>query len=64
MNLDNSVAETLTYTVEPGTKMSKDYLWNLVEAEGYTISGVYGDDRDSVALSGETYTFEADIFDA
>lgn len=44
--------------------MSKDYLWDLVEAAGYTISGVYGDARGSLALSGETYTFEADIFDA
>lgn len=63
LNLDNSVADTLSYSVPAGTEMNNDYLWDLVEAAGYTISGVYGNDKGSTAESGKSYTFEADIFE-
>lgn len=61
LNLDGSVADTLTYSVPAGTEMSSSYLWNLVEAEGYSISGVFGNDKGSTAESGKTYAFEAEI---
>lgn len=61
IDLDNTVVDTLTYTVEAGTEMSSSYLWGLVESDGYSISGVFGSDKGSVAQAGKTYSFEAEI---
>lgn len=61
IDLDNTVIETLSFTVDEGTEMSSSYLWDLVESKGYTISGVFGSDKGSVAQAGETYSFEAEI---
>ena len=61
LDLDNTVIDTLTYTVEAGTEMSSSYLWGLVESDGYSISGVFGSDKGSVAQAGKTYSFEAEI---
>ncbi len=61
IDLDNTVVDTLTYTVEEGTKMSSSYLWGLVESEGYSITGVFGSDKDTVAQAGQTYSFEAEL---
>lgn len=64
LDLDNTVVDTLSFSVLPGTQMSNDYLWDLVESKGYDISGVYGSSKGSTAESGQTYSFEAEIFDA
>lgn len=61
LDLDNTVIDTLTYTVEAGTEMTSSYLWGLVETDGYSISGVFGSDKGSVAQAGKTYSFEAEI---
>ncbi len=61
LDLDNTVIDTLTYTVEAGTEMTSSYLWGLVESDGYSISGVFGIDKGSVAQAGKTYSFEAEI---
>lgn len=61
IDLDNTVVDTLTYTVEEGTKMSSSYLWGLVESEGYSVTGVFGSDKDTVAQAGQTYSFKAEI---
>lgn len=61
IGLDGEVIETLQHSVDAGTEMSGSYLWDLVEAEGYSISGVFGSDKGSIAESGQTYTFEAEI---
>lgn len=64
--LDGSgVVDTLTSSVPAGTSMTKSYIMGLVESEGYTISnyGVFGMNVDlgSIAESGETYKFEAEL---
>ncbi len=61
LDLNNTVIDTLTYTVEAGTEMTSSYLWGLVESDGYSISGVFGSDKGSVAQAGKTYSFEAEI---
>ncbi len=61
IDLDGEVVETLSFPVDAGTEMSSSYLWDLVEAEGYSISGVFGSDKGSVAQAGKTYSFEAEI---
>lgn len=61
LDLDNTVIDTLEFTVDEGTEMSGSYLWELAESSGHSISGVFGSDKGSVAQAGETYSFEAEI---
>lgn len=60
LGLDNTVVDTLTYTIEAGTKMTNSYLWDLVEAEGYSVTGVFGSGKNTIAQAGKTYNFEAE----
>lgn len=61
LDLDNTVIDTLEFTVDEGTEMSGNYLWGLAESSGHSISGVFGSDKGSVAQAGKTYSFEAEI---
>ena len=61
-DFDNSVVATITETVEAGTELTRDYLVALVSANGYeAMAGIYGDAIGSVAQSGESYSFTAEL---
>lgn len=61
-DFDNSVVETITVNVDAGTELSRDYLVALVSSNGYeAMAGVYGDAIGSVAESGQTYSFTAEL---
>lgn len=61
INTDNSVAETLVFGVESGTVMTESYIWTLAESKGYSVYGVFGNSLGKAAVSGSSYTFEAEI---
>lgn len=61
IDLDGKEIDKLSYTIDAGTKMTSSYLWTLVESEGYTVTGVFGDAKGNTAQAGKTYTFEAEI---
>ncbi len=60
LDLDNSVIDTLRFTVDEGTVMTESYLWNLVSGK-YSVSGVFGSDIGTKAEADETYRFEAEL---
>lgn len=62
LDLDNSIIETFEFTVEAGTELSKNFLWDYVEEKGYEVSGIFGTYAGSFAKPNETYKFEAEIF--
>ena len=61
LDFDNTVIDTLEFTVDEGTEMSGSYLWGLAESGGHSISGIFGSDKGNVAQAGKTYRFEAEI---
>lgn len=64
IDLDGTtVVATVTDTVNEGETISKDYLWDLVEANGYEVSDVYDGDIGAVAEADKTYSFKADLFE-
>ncbi len=55
-----SVVATLNFDIEPGTQMSHDYLFYLMEAEGYIIeAGFDGNAYGATAEAGKSYTLNA-----
>lgn len=61
IDLDGSVIDTVSLEVEAGTTLSREYIVTAVQAKGYEpMAGVYGD-IGSVAQSGNTYNFEAEL---
>ncbi|MBQ2972831.1 MAG: RNA polymerase sigma factor [Clostridia bacterium] len=61
-DFENNVVATITETVEAGTEITRDYLVSLVSSKGYeAMAGVYGDAIGSVAESGQTYNFTAEL---
>ncbi len=59
---DDNVVNTLTLNIEPGTKLTWDYLIELVSKNGYeAMAGIYGNGVDTVAAEGKTYTFTAEL---
>ncbi len=55
-----SIVDTLIFTIESGTEMTHDYLFTLVQNEGYTImAGFAGDAYNTTAESGKTYSLNA-----
>lgn len=61
-DFENNVVATITETVEAGTEITRDYLVSLVSSKGYeAMAGVYGDAIGSVAESGQTYSFTAEL---
>lgn len=59
INLDNSIADTLNYTVEAGTEINDDYIIDILESCNYPPESGYDGDFTSSAVSGETYNFVA-----
>ena len=60
-----SVVKTVTYTVDTGTTLTKNSIWDAVESKGgVTVSNVYDGDFGVTAQAGRTYSFKADLFDA
>ena len=62
IDMNGDVADTLNLTVDAGTEMTWEYLISLIKENGYEAkAGVYGDGVGTVAESGTTYTFEAEL---
>ena len=61
IDLDGSVIDTINIEVDAGTTLSREYIVTAVQSNGYEpMAGVYGD-IGSVAESGNTYKFEAEL---
>ncbi len=62
IDMDGSVVETLSFSVPAGTTLSKAYIIDSVRTKNYEpMAGVYGGDVGTVAQSGQTYHFEAEL---
>ena len=62
IDMNGDVADTLSLTVDAGTEMTWEYLISLIKQNGYEAkAGVYGDGVGTIAESGKTYTFEAEL---
>ena len=62
IDMDGSVVETLTFSVPAGTTLTKAYIIDNVRTKNYEpMAGVYGSDVGTVAQSGQTYHFEAEL---
>lgn len=61
-DMDDTVVDTLSLTVDAGTEMTWDFLITLISQNGYeAMAGVYGDSVGAIAQAGETYTFTAEL---
>ncbi len=62
IDMDGSVIETLSFSVPAGTTLTKAYIIDSVRTKNYEpMAGVYGSDVGTVAQSGQTYHFEAEL---
>ncbi len=62
IDMDGSVIETLSFSVPAGTTLTKAYIIDNVRTKNYEpMAGVYGSDVGTVAQSGQTYHFEAEL---
>ena len=62
IDMDGSVVETLSFSVPAGTTLTKAYIIDSVRTKNYEpMAGVYGSDVGTVAQSGQTYHFEAEL---
>ncbi|MBP3696721.1 MAG: RNA polymerase sigma factor [Clostridia bacterium] len=62
IDMDGSVIETLSFSVPAGTTLTKAYIIDNVRSKNYEpMAGVYGSDVGTVAQSGQTYHFEAEL---